>query len=676
MITLNIDNLNLLIKSNVSILEACKYIGINIPKFCYHESLSVAGNCRMCLVELQKTPKPVASCAMPVVNNMVVFTSTPLVKKARENVLETLLINHPLDCPICDQGGECDLQDETKNFGIDTSRYYFNKRSVEDKNCGSVIKTIMTRCIHCTRCVRFSTEIAGTNFFGTINRGTNTEISNYISNTFNSFLSGNVIDLCPVGALTSKNYAFKARPWELKSIETIDLTDGSGSSVYFNYKESEIVRIIPKINKEINDNWISDRIRFSFDSFTNSRLHSVFEQNKENKFIKTNWNFVIKNVRNHIINNNKKVTFLINNEIDLQSLVFLKKIQNFSKKKILILNSEVKENNNLYTNWLTNKINDIKKTGTCFLFFVNIHLENIVINTKLKVKYNQKKTKVFNFGNLFNSTFPINFSNISIKELVLFFESKLKIISKALVEFSNPLIVLGESFSEKLSNQQFAITYLKKIIVNCIILNVKTKANSESVNLLNIYNNNTSSFNKSNFLVSINLADSLNLRKFFDKSKENVWLNPYGSAVATKNKYILPTLNYAEEKNIYLNLEQRPQQTSILFTKINNTKSTKFFLKYILNYIAKKDVSYTYKNLNFLQEMVNNLDLFKKIKNKMTNSFVKIVYKDSKEFIFLSDYKTKSILEDFFLINNFCKNSLVMNNLSLDYRKSNSNFFF
>lgn len=676
MITLNIDNLNLLIKSNVSILEACKYIGINIPKFCYHESLSVAGNCRMCLVELQKTPKPVASCAMPVVNNLVVFTSTPLVKKARENVLETLLINHPLDCPICDQGGECDLQDETKNFGIDTSRYYFNKRSVEDKNCGSVIKTIMTRCIHCTRCVRFSTEIAGTNFFGTINRGTNTEISNYISNTFNSFLSGNVIDLCPVGALTSKNYAFKARPWELKSIETIDLTDGSGSSVYFNYKESEIVRIIPKINKEINGNWISDRIRFSFDSFTNSRLHSVFEQNKENKFIKTNWNFVIKNVRNHIINNKKKVTFLINNEIDLQSLVFLKKIQNFSKKKILILNSEVKENNNLYTNWLTNKINDIKKTGTCFLFFVNVHLENIVINTKLKVKYNQKKTNVFNFGNLFNSTFPVNFSNISIKEMVLFFESKLKLISKALVEFSNPLIVLGESFSEKLSNQQFAITYLKKIIINCIILNVKTKANTESVSLLNIYNNNTNSFNNSNFLVSINLPDNLNLRKFFDKSKENVWLNPYGSAVATKNKYILPTLNYAEEKNIYLNLEQRPQQTSILFTKINNTKSTKFFLKYILNYIAKKDVSYTYKNLNFLHEMINNLDLFKKIKNKMTNSFVKIVYKDSKEFLFLSDYKTKPILEDFFLINNFCKNSLVMNNLSLEYRKSNSKFFF
>jgi len=212
MITVTIDDLNILIKDNISILEACKYIGINIPKFCYSENLSIAGNCRMCLVELKKIPKPIASCAMPIVNNMILFTLSPLIKKARENVLETLLINHPLDCPICDQGGECDLQDETKTFGIDINRFFFKKRNVEDKNFGFIIKTIMNRCIHCTRCVRFSSEIISVDFFGTINRGVNTEISNYISKPFNFLLSGNVIDLCPVGALTSKNYAFKTRP--------------------------------------------------------------------------------------------------------------------------------------------------------------------------------------------------------------------------------------------------------------------------------------------------------------------------------------------------------------------------------------------------------------------------------------------------------------------------------
>jgi len=289
----------------------------------------------MCLVELQKTPKPVASCAMPIINNMTIFTSTPLVKKARENVLETLLINHPLDCPICDQGGECDLQDETKTFGIDFSRFFFNKRSVEDKDCGLIIKTIMTRCIHCTRCVRFSSEIAGNDFFGTINRGTKTEISNYLPKNFNSFLSGNIIDLCPVGALTSKNYAFKARPWELKSIESIDLTDGSGSSIYFNYKESEITRVLPKINKDINDNWISDRIRFSFDSFNNSRLQSIFEQKTKTFFTKSNWNFVMGQLKNKILKKKEVSCFLINNEIDLQSLILLKKIVNHSKKKLL-----------------------------------------------------------------------------------------------------------------------------------------------------------------------------------------------------------------------------------------------------------------------------------------------------------------------------------------------------
>jgi len=212
MIKLKINNFEFFMKSDISVLEACKYAGIHVPRFCYHEKLSIAGNCRMCLVEIEKSPKPVASCAAPVTPNMSVFTNTPLVKKSRENILEALLLNHPLDCPICDQGGECDLQDQAKVFGGDFSRFYINKRGVEDKNCGFLIKTIMNRCIHCTRCVRFGTEIAGIETLGTLNRGKDTEIGTYISQIFKSEISGNVIDLCPVGALTSKPYAFKARP--------------------------------------------------------------------------------------------------------------------------------------------------------------------------------------------------------------------------------------------------------------------------------------------------------------------------------------------------------------------------------------------------------------------------------------------------------------------------------
>lgn len=212
MVNIEINNLRFFVKKEITVLEACKYIGITIPRFCYHETLSIAGNCRMCLVELENIEKPVASCLTEVSDNMSVYTDSPFVKKARENVIETLLLNHPLDCPICDQAGECDLQDQAKSFGSDYSRFFFNKRGVEDKSCGPLIKTIMTRCIHCTRCVRFGSEIGGVDFLGTLNRGTSTEIGGYVSKFFDSEISGNVIDLCPVGALTSKPFSFKARP--------------------------------------------------------------------------------------------------------------------------------------------------------------------------------------------------------------------------------------------------------------------------------------------------------------------------------------------------------------------------------------------------------------------------------------------------------------------------------
>ena len=247
-----INNIKVSVKPNSNILENCLNIGLEIPRFCYHERLSIAGNCRMCLVEVQKLPKPVASCATPVTPNVHIFTDTPLVKKARENVVELLLINHPLDCPICDQGGECDLQDQVFEFGSDQSRFYEKKRGVEDKQCGPLIKTIMTRCIHCTRCVRFFSEIAGSGEFGTTNRGQNTEVGTFVNKAISSELSGNVIDLCPVGALTSKPYSFTSRSWEIRSVEAIDIFDSLGSNIVVDYKESEVVRISPKLNENIN----------------------------------------------------------------------------------------------------------------------------------------------------------------------------------------------------------------------------------------------------------------------------------------------------------------------------------------------------------------------------------------------------------------------------------------
>jgi NADH-quinone oxidoreductase chain G len=309
MIKVEINEISLLVKPNISILEASKLLGIIIPRFCYHEILSVSGNCRMCLVEVLNAKGPVASCAILVDDGIKIFTDTPLVKKARENVLELLLLNHPLDCPICDQGGECDLQDQAKVYGSDFSRFFFKKRSTEKKSLGLLVKAIMTRCIHCTRCVRYSSEIAGVEILGVLNRGVNTEIGNYLPESLNSEISGNIIDLCPVGALTAKPHMFKSRPWELKLIESIDTTDSLGSNILVNVKDNKIIRIIPKNNSFLNGSIITDKARFSFDSLNYNRISKILKKNILNKTFDEilSWNEILKEFD---INKNKKTLIL------------------------------------------------------------------------------------------------------------------------------------------------------------------------------------------------------------------------------------------------------------------------------------------------------------------------------------------------------------------------------
>ena len=256
----------------MTVLQACELANVEIPRFCYHERLSIAGNCRMCLVEMEKSAKPIASCAMPAAEGMNIKTNTEFVEKARKGVMEFLLANHPLDCPVCDQGGECDLQDQSLYYGVDKSRFSENKRFVSEKYMGPLIKTQMTRCIHCTRCVRFATEVAGVPEIGAIGRGENMEITTYLEKSMESELSGNVIDLCPVGALTSKPYAFSARPWELKKTESIDVLDAVGSNIRVDTYGWEVKRILPRLNESINEEWISDKTRYSCDGLLKQRL--------------------------------------------------------------------------------------------------------------------------------------------------------------------------------------------------------------------------------------------------------------------------------------------------------------------------------------------------------------------------------------------------------------------
>jgi NADH-quinone oxidoreductase subunit G len=270
--SLTIDGREVEVEPGLTILQACETLGIEIPRFCYHERLSIAGNCRMCLVAMEGSPKPVASCAMPAADGMVIHTNTPAVHKMRKGVMEFLLINHPLDCPICDQGGECDLQDQAMFYGFDRGRYLENKRAVEDKYMGPLIKTIMTRCIHCTRCIRFASEVAGVPELGATGRGENMEVTSYVEKALTSELSGNMIDICPVGALTSKPYAFVARPWELAKTETIDVMDAVGSNIRVDTRGPEVLRVLPRLNESINEEWISDKTRFACDGLRRQRL--------------------------------------------------------------------------------------------------------------------------------------------------------------------------------------------------------------------------------------------------------------------------------------------------------------------------------------------------------------------------------------------------------------------
>lgn len=281
MTKLKVDGNEIEVPDHYTLLQACEEAGAEIPRFCFHERLSIAGNCRMCLIEVKGgPPKPAASCAMgvrdlrpgPEGQLPEVFTNTPMVKKAREGVMEFLLINHPLDCPICDQGGECDLQDQAMAYGVDSSRYRESKRAVEDKYIGPLVKTIMTRCIHCTRCVRFTTEVAGISELGLVGRGEDAEITTFLEQAMTSELQGNVIDLCPVGALTSRPYAFQARPWELTKTQTIDVMDAVGSAIRVDTRGREVLRILPRVNEAVNEEWISDKTRFVWDGLRTQRL--------------------------------------------------------------------------------------------------------------------------------------------------------------------------------------------------------------------------------------------------------------------------------------------------------------------------------------------------------------------------------------------------------------------
>jgi NADH-quinone oxidoreductase chain G len=665
-------NINDYWKYNAPLIEYCETLGINIPHYCYHKNLSISGNCRMCLVELKNSPKPIVSCSMSAkscLNNGEVYTNSPLVKKARENVLEFLLLNHPLDCPICDQGGECDLQDQSLFFGMSKKRFYNFKRIVTDKNIGPIVKTVMTRCIHCTRCVRFASEIAGVEDLGMFGRGLSSEIGTYVTKTFQSELSGNLIDLCPVGALTSKPYPFINRSWELKNINSIDFTDGFNVDLQIYLKNNQIIKITPGFSHTTNSvNWISDKTRFAFDGmFSPERILKGFicTNNIQNSLY-TTWKTLIEEIITTLyfqyhLNKHffkiKKLIIVFNHTISLEVLnlliLFSKKYTFIQLRKSEKSVSNIDLENNFLINSNLNVKKNLLKSNLCLLIGINTRYEGSSLNLKLRERSLLGNFKILALSSILDLTFSIKYLGFNLKILQSIIQGN-NIFCQELLHTKNPnILISSEIFQRQDSDKIFnLIHFLKKILNNYKLtwnnFNVLNSSNNEAgVYYLNNYkslslsdlSNSYGLFILNTSLNDLKLKKILNLKllnysfnkewksndKFYPKmliEQNNGILNknltPYISTYNVYNYLNLPNTTFFESTGTYLNTEGIFKKN---FKFISTKKQTKEDWQ-----IIRKIFSYS-KKINFLTNTKNNNQIHFNIKtHKKYINFINFLY--------------------------------------------------
>ncbi len=442
---LTIDGIEIEVEPGTSVLQACEQLGIEIPRFCYHERLSVPANCRMCLVEMEKAPKPVASCAMPCGDGMVIKTDTETVHKARKGVMEFLLINHPLDCPICDQGGECDLQDQAVAFGHDSSRYGENKRAVQDKYMGPLIKTIMTRCIHCTRCVRFVNEICGVADIGAVGRGEHMEITTFVEKAIASELSGNLADVCPVGALTSKPYAFTTRPWELRKTESVDVMDAVGSNIRVDTRGSEVMRVLPRVNDDVNEEWISDKSRFAYDGLKRQRLDRPYVR-KDGKLRPASWAEAFQAIAARLKGvAGSRIAAIAGDTVDTESMLALKDLMTALGSP----NLDCRQDGAVYdttarAGYIFNTgIAGIEKADVILLIGTNPRWEGALVNARIRKRYLMGGLTVGVIGPQLDLSYPYTHLGAGAQVLQDLAEGKGD-FAKALKAAKRPMLILGQ----------------------------------------------------------------------------------------------------------------------------------------------------------------------------------------------------------------------------------------
>ena len=652
MLKIKVNDKEIDVEEGLTVLQACELAGAEIPRFCYHEKLSIAGNCRMCLVEIEKSPKPVASCAMPVAEGMNVKTNTPMVEKARKGVMEFLLANHPLDCPVCDQGGECDLQDQSMFYGVDKSRYKENKRYVPEKYMGPLIKTQMTRCIHCTRCIRFATEVAGVPELGAIGRGENMEITTYLEKSMESELSANVIDLCPVGALTSKPYVFEARPWELKKTETIDVMDGVGSNIRVDTYGWEVKRVLPRINEDINEEWISDKTRYSCDGLKNQRIDSPYLKYGDD-FKKATWNEAYKKIVDKIkITSSNKIVGLTGDLINMETLFIVKEFFNkIIKSPYLDSRTE-----NLYVNINDRKnyifnslLNGIEESDLIILLGTNPRYEATMLNARIRKSYLNNKTKIFSFGDVGNLTYPYEILDNSTNEIKKIIDNSSK-LSDTINNSKKPMIVIGQS-ALKLKSSKYIFEELKKYLI-------KNNKITNEWNSLNIISNNASTVGSYDLeIIDANIGENRTLEliknndfdililigqdnlKINKKNKFVIYIGTHGDYGAEIADVVLPGAAYTEQDGYFTNLEGKIQKAYKASYPPGTSKEEWQIFNELSAFLKRKTI---YKNKDeLIDSMTNYLKVNKK--NNFTEN-ISTEFIDEKIDVDLIDYYYSNVI--------------------------------
>ena len=560
-----VDGVEVEFEAGMNVLQVAELAGKEIPRFCYHERLSIAGNCRMCLVEVKPgPPKPQASCALPAAEGQEIFTDSPMVRKARHGVMEFLLINHPLDCPICDQGGECDLQDQAMGYGRDDSRYADNKRAVEEKFMGPLIKTVMTRCIQCTRCVRFITEVAGVPEIGLISRGEDVEITTYLDKAVMSELSANIIDLCPVGALTSKPYAFNARPWELKKTESVDVMDALGSAIRVDARGSAVLRVLPRTNEAINEEWISDKTRYAVDGLARQRLDQPYLR-VDGKLKPASWVEALDTVAAKVkATKPDRIGVIAGDLQDAESMKAAKDlfggmgvISLDCRQDGMVLGGGARES------WLLNSaIQGLEDADVILLVGTNPRLEAPVLNARLRKRWMAGALKIGVIGEAADLTYDYEYLGLGAGALNTVGKSKGGFLT-ALKAAKAPAIIVGAGAlgrTDSASVLQAAAAVAKTYNMAWNVLHTAaSRVGGLDLGFVPGENGKTAAQ-----LAAKGGADVLVLlgADEIDVSKSDafvVYLGTHGDTGAHRADVILPGAAYTEKNGIYVNTEGRVQ---------------------------------------------------------------------------------------------------------------------